>query len=213
MPHVFIVIKVTSTIVAIMLLLNMGFAVITYDGQDCEIKNLDNYPIYFEVNLFQNEITPVEDEEMQVEYRAISVPSHIDNSFKTYMDYRAITDTESKQWQLQQCAYTDASGLRKVEDYYCIALGSAFSSEIGAKFEIILQDGKTFKAILADQKSDRHTDASNKYRLLDNGKINVVEFLVDSDKLEPLARVMGDISYISEGVFEGEIVEIKEIIE
>lgn len=205
----------TSTIVSILLLFNIGFTAVTYDGQDCEVNDLDTHPVYFEVALQQSktEITEEEQEEVQIRYRTVSVPSHVDNSFKTYMDYRAITDTNSKQWKLQQNAYTDASGLRKVDDYYCVALGSAFSSEIGAKFEITLQDGQTFKAILADQKSDRHTDATNKYRPLGNGKINVVEFIVDSDKLEPLARTMGDISYISNGIFEGEIKEIREIIE
>lgn len=146
-------------------------------------------------------------------YRVIEVPSHVDNSFKTYMDYRAITDHTSQQWKLQEKAYTDDNGLRKVGDYYCVALGSAFSSEIGAKFEITLEDGQTFKAILADQKADRHTDATNKYRQLDNGKINIVEFIVDTDKLENLPKAMGDISHISDGEFAGEIIEIKEIIE
>lgn len=35
------------------------------------------------------------------------------SSFKSYMDYRALTDTSSTQYEMQQCAYTDDNGLRK----------------------------------------------------------------------------------------------------
>lgn len=145
-------------------------------------------------------------------YKKISLPSNENNDFKTYMDYRAITDRSSKQWQLQQEAYTDNYGMRKIGSYYCVALGSAFSSKIGTKFVITLEDGQSFKAILADQKSDLHTDSTNKYMPLSNGNINIVEFIVDSPKLESFAKRMGDVSHVSHGKFDGKIVGIKKEI-
>ena len=46
-------------------------------------------------------------------------------AFKCYEDYRALTDTTSLQYQLQQEAYTDEAGHRKVGHRYCIAVGTA----------------------------------------------------------------------------------------
>jgi len=113
-------------------------------------------------------------------------------SYKCYMDYRAITDTGSPQWELQQRAYTDENGLRRVDDRYCVALGSAFGSQIGSKYIIELESGETFRAILADQKADRDTNAEHTADM--NGA--VVEFVVDTPMLPQKVRSMGDISYI-----------------
>lgn len=138
----------------------------------------------------------------------ISLPDNKNNGFKTYMDYRAITDTSSKQWELQQEAYTDEYGMRKIGDCYCVALGSAFSTRIGDKFLIKLEDGQEFRAILADQKSDLHTDETNKYMQLSGDRINIVEFLVDTPQLEYMAKIMGDVSHLSHGELKGEITSI-----
>lgn len=51
-----------------------------------------------------------------------------DSSFKAYMDYRCITDTSSVQYEMQQQAYTDGRGFRKIGDDYCVALGTGFTS-------------------------------------------------------------------------------------
>ena len=39
----------------------------------------------------------------------------VNTEFKTYMDYRTITDTSSAQYDLQQHAYTDSQGIRRVD--------------------------------------------------------------------------------------------------
>lgn len=195
-----------------MIVVVMCWANTSHNAEAFIYESLDQPTIYIQIEM-KTPANKMEQTTPETTYRTIAVPSHADNSFKTYMDYRAITDHTSQQWKLQEKAYTDDKGLRKVGDYYCVALGSAFSSEIGAKFEITLEDGQTFKAILADQKADRHTDTTNKYRQLDNGKINVVEFIVDTNKLENLPKVMGDVSHVSDGEFAGEIIEIREIIE
>lgn len=112
-------------------------------------------------------------------------------SYKCYEDYRAITDTSSPQWELQQGAWTDENGLRRVGDRYCIALGSAFGSMIGSKYIIELESGETFRAILADQKADRDTNAEHTADM--NGA--VIEFVVDTPMLPDKVRSMGDVSY------------------
>lgn len=114
-------------------------------------------------------------------------------SYKCYMDYRTITDTSSPQWQLQQGAYTDRNGLRKVGDRYCIALGSAFGTKIGTEYTIELESGAQFQAVLADQKADCDTNAEHTADI--NGA--VVEFIVDDQLLDETAKRMGDVSYIA----------------
>ena len=125
--------------------------------------------------------------------------------FKCYMDYRAITSTGSPQYQLQQEAYTDEYGLRKVGDYYCVALGSAFGSEIGTRYIITLSSGNQVPVILADQKADKHTTPDN---TRDYGGA-VIEFVVDTPVMPSAVRQSGSVSSIPK--FAGEVVEIRRL--
>ena len=134
----------------------------------------------------------------------------MDTSVKTWMDYRAITDTSSPQWRLQQDAYTDENGLRKVGDYYCVAFGTGISNGIGSKFKVVFDNGNEILVIVADNKADRHTDKTNTYMKINN-KANIMEFIVDSNKLDNTAKVMGDVNYISG--FEGQIIYIERVDE
>ena len=126
------------------------------------------------------------------------------SSRKTYMDYRKITDTSSKQYKLQQNkdCYTTDTGLRKVNEYYCIAVGTYYSKNIGDKLIVHMENGESFKAIVADIKDDKHTDETNRQHKKDG---SVIEFVVDTRKLPELVRKMGDISYMDEKIFKGEI--------
>lgn len=133
---------------------------------------------------------------------------NVNGSFKAYMDYRCISDTCSKQYKLQQKAYTDKNGLRKVGNDYCVALGTGFSSKIGTRFEITLSSGNTFTVILADVKSNRHTDDSNKYCLTNN---SIVEFVVDTYSLNSNIKLRGSVGALSS--FEGSVKAIKKIKE
>jgi len=128
------------------------------------------------------------------------------NSRKTYMDYRKITNTSSEQYKLQQNkdCYTTDTGLRKVNEYYCIAVGTYYSENIGDKLIVHMENGESFKAIVADIKDDKHTDETNRQHRKDG---SVIEFVVDTKKLPELVRKMGDISYMNE-IFEGEIIAI-----
>lgn len=141
----------------------------------------------------------------------VSLPTQSDNSFKSYMDWRMITDNSSKQWEMQQQAYTDENGLRKIGDYYCVALGSGISDTLGTKFIATLDSGEKIKIIMAEQKSDRHTDESNRYMPRDDGSINLIEFIVQTERLPEIVTIMGDISYISGNLFFGNIVRMEEI--
>lgn len=134
-----------------------------------------------------------------------------ENSFKAYMDYRTITDKTSKQWKMQTNAYTDRYGLRKIGEYYCIALGSGISDKLGSKFEIELSSGKKFKAILADQKSDCHTDSTNTHIQLSGGRINVIEFIVQDEMMPQVVRQMGNLDYLPGELLKGQVIKIREL--
>lgn len=139
----------------------------------------------------------------------LSLPPKVktDGSFKTYMSYKLISNMTSDQFKLQQQAYTDEYGFRRVGDAYCIALASAYGTEIGTRYYIVLETGVEFIGILSDCKQNIHTDSTNKY-IEKNG--NIIEWIVDTDKMDNLSKKMGDVSYAG---FEGGVVSIERIEE
>jgi hypothetical protein len=128
-----------------------------------------------------------------------AVPS-IDTSAKTYMDYRLIN--VGLQADLQSGAWTDDQGFRRYGDDYMVALGSYYG-KVGDRFEVTLSSGKVFTVIKGDAKSDRDTDALHMHR---NG--NVVEFIVDVNKISDESRSSGN---MSNSGFGGTIQSIREI--
>lgn len=124
--------------------------------------------------------------------------------FKSYMDYGAITVKNSPQYKLQQKAYTDEQGLRKIDDYYMIATGS-FYGEVGDIYKVTLSSGKVFEAIKSDAKSDIHTDELHQVCLY-NG--SVIEFIVDMEHLADAAKRSGSISSIG---FDGSVIGMEKV--
>ena len=110
------------------------------------------------------------------------------------MSYKAITLKTSKQYKLQQIAYTGTHGIRQVNGRYCVALGSAYTKTIGTYVDIILENGEVIPCILADQKQDRHTDSTN--RVCFDGSL--VEFVVDTDYIINRVIKSGDFSVVCE---------------
>lgn len=113
--------------------------------------------------------------------------------FKTYMDYRTITDTSSVQYDMQQEAYTDRQGIRRINGDVCVALGTGYTDGCGERFKITLDSGSSFTAVVGDIKADSHTDATNRYVELWEGHGDLVEFIVDTKKLDKRIRRMGSI--------------------
>lgn len=67
-----------------------------------------------------------------------------------------------------------------VGEYYCAALGTFYGTTKGTKYKVTLDTGKTFKIILCDTKSNRHTDKKHQYAKKNK---DVVEFYVDRTKI------------------------------
>ena len=112
------------------------------------------------------------------------------SGFKSYMSYKAITNKVSKQYKLQQRAYTGDYGIRMVDDRYCTAIGSYFQKEVGTYFDLVLENGTVIKCILGDIKSEKHTYEDNITSF--NGCVS--EFIVDSNHLIEEAKITGDMS-------------------
>lgn len=130
---------------------------------------------------------------------AVSVFSGgFDSSFKAYMDYRCITDTGSKQYELQQQAYTDDRGFRRIGDDYCVALGTGFTSGCGERFLIHLDSGYSFTAIVSDVKANCHTDSTNCFVPRGGNSGNVVEFIIDKNSADPAMLSSGNAGYYAD---------------
>lgn len=133
-----------------------------------------------------------------------------DSSFLMFMDYRALTDTTSKQWELQQYAWTDSDGFRRINNDYCVALGTVYG-EIGDRFIITTDEGNTYTAIMSDVKGTDavfYDDIHSWYHYAGNG-CNVVEFVVQTEYLPSAVTISGScgaVDYLS-----GNIVNIERV--
>jgi len=123
--------------------------------------------------------------------------------FKSYTDYRCLSRS-SAQWKLQEQAYTDENGLRKIGDAYLVAMGSYYGTTLGTKYIVTLSNGNSFTVMLCDFKDNRHTDANNQVCLF-NG--SVIEFYVESDKMPSIVRQMGSVGALEQ--FKGGIMSIE----
>lgn len=112
------------------------------------------------------------------------------NRIKSYMSYKNITSRSSDQYKLQQMAYTGTYGIRQVNGRFCVAVGSAYTTQIGQYIDLVLEDGTIIPCILGDCKADEHTDSRN--ILTSDGSL--AEFVVDVPSLSKTVRYTGDIS-------------------
>lgn len=136
--------------------------------------------------------------------KAMGLPA-VSGKTKTYAFYTAVTARRSPQYKLLHSAecYTDKeTGIRKIGDYYCIALGSYYGTKIGTKYRITLSSGKTFKAILCDQKANQHTDGRHQYAVQNK---DIIEFYVQRGYIP--RGVNGNYGNLKQ--FKGSVVKIE----
>ena len=129
----------------------------------------------------------------------------------TYMDYRAITDTSSKQYKLQQdpyCVINEHGFLMYRDNWYVVAMGS-YWGEIGDKFIVRLKNGTIIPIIIGDRKAN--VDRKH-YAQVDG---SVLEFLIDSSHSEMIKKKVqyhGLISTIYPE-FDSKIISITKMVE
>lgn len=172
--------------------------------QEPEIYDLIEEEIYVETDEFSDEIqeeTTLPEESSYVLYEGF------DSSFKTYMDYRCITDASSVQYELQQQAYTDERGFRRIGDDYCVAMGTGITSGCGERFIVTLESGNSFSVIIADIKADEHTDVTNCFVPGGDNSGNVIEFIIDTDSAYSDMLSSGNAGYFDD--LSGNIISIE----
>lgn len=113
---------------------------------------------------------------------------------KSYMDYRAITNKSSDQYQLQQQAVTDADGIRTVHDRYLVAIGNYYGCDVGQYIDVHLADDTVLYCMVGDIK--RNIDTNENNSIGNDG--SAVEFIVDTKSLPSKVRQQGDCSEIED---------------
>lgn len=117
-------------------------------------------------------------------YIPLNVPN-INSSFKTWMDYDAISSRSSPQWKcIHNWCWVDWEGFVRCngerdlginDDYYAIAMGSFYGSTIGTKYKITLDTNQVIYCILCDQKADIHTNSTHQY----SSHNDILEFIIN----------------------------------
>ena len=134
----------------------------------------------------------------------------ISTNVKLFTDYRYYNLWYTPHYRLQQRAWTDEQGLRRFNDDYIVALGSFYSVNIGDRFEVTLDTGRTFTVILGDGKADIDCDSRNMYTPCLNydgeKSANMLEFIIDDDVLDKEIYDYGSLDRL-EG-FEGNVVKM-----
>ena len=125
----------------------------------------------------------------------------VPGTFKSWMDFRKITDRNSPQLSLQQLAHTNSKGFRVFNNRYMVALGTFYGKYIGQTFEITLTTGSKIKVVLGDYKANKDTDSKHQYGTHNK---DIIEFIVDARKLQP---GLGDLSSMG---LQGGIKSIRE---
>lgn len=176
------------------------------DAEPSTTKILDDY------------VEPVEiEEEVEVDpYRYSPVEMAYQTSAKTYMDYRAITDTSSTQYQFihsDEITICEDGFLRDSEGHIGVAMGSYFG-EIGSRYICYLENGETIPVIKVEAKNDAHTIEG----FCGSIAYEIIEFVIDT-KSNWMQNNVWENGYVFSGnfnnyeKFNGKIIKIDKVIE
>ena len=124
------------------------------------------------------------------------------HTFKPYTRYTAYNLKSSQQYKLQKAAWTEKrTGIRIVTDpngvdRYCVALGTAWAGgqpkHIGRCLDVYMENGAVLHCVLADVKRQEDTvDGANLYGKTNN---DVLEFIVDGQKISQAVKTTGNVS-------------------
>lgn len=138
--------------------------------------------------------TPDEESDIIPAYETKPICSST-STFKSWMDYRKITNTSTRQWRYQQIATTDEYGFRLVDGYYMVAMAKQYGP-VGTKYLITFSGGQQMRAIIGDVKGNTsctHPDGS------------MIEMIVDSEKMPGNVKRSGNYN----SMISGSITEIR----
>lgn len=193
-----------------------GLYIYSHQPQDSEELN---EPIYNEIIQEAKAIEDValartiEPLEPIVQYEPIKML--YTSSVKTYMDYRAITDKTSPQYQFihsDEITICEDGFLRDSEGYIGVAMGVYFG-EVGSRYICRLDNGVEIKVVKVEVKAEQ--DTVQDFYGKDN--YDIIEFVIDT-KAHWMQDNKWENGYIFSGnfnnyeAFNGKIVEIDKVI-
>lgn len=193
-----------------------GLYIYSHQPQDSEGLN---EPIYNEIIQEAKAIEDValaqtiEPPELIAQYEPIKML--YTSSVKTYMDYRAITDKASPQYQFihsDEITICEDGFLRDSEGYVGVAMGGYFG-EVGSRYICRLDNGAEIKVVKVEVKAEQ--DTVQDFYGKDN--YDIIEFVIDT-KAQWMQDNKWENGYIFSGnfnnyeAFNGKIVEIDKII-
>lgn len=152
--------------------------------------------------------------EYQKEYVSEEVDVCSTNKTKTYMDYRAITDTSSTQYKYirDNMVLDEQTGFLVDEDGFIgVALGSYYGV-IGDRYYFTLDSGVVLPLVKVEEKADGDTNGGC-YHYSDG---SVIEFVIDKDAA---SEYFGSYSnglvlsgnYNNYSLFNGEIAKVEKV--
>ena len=134
---------------------------------------------------------------------------------KTYMDYRATTARNSRQYQFihNNLTVDETTGFLYDEDGFIAAALGSFYGEIGDRFYFTLDSGVVLPIVKSEEKADVDTDSSGCYHLGDN---SVIEFVIDKNyAMEYFGRLSNNYvlngNYNNHELFNGNIVKVERV--
>ena len=153
--------------------------------KDKEIARLE-----YQLKTAENVINAIDNElSGNTSYSKERLPKGHTNMFMG-MPHWKITDKSSDQYALQQeCSTHIFNGIRgysKGEFYYCVALGTAYGTDIGDTWRVTLRNGSEFNVILAEYKHDISDPDPNDFgdpchNYDEQDCTNVLEFIYDEN--------------------------------
>lgn len=171
----------------------------------------------YETTEEENKVFSIEDlYDYQKEFKSEEIEVCAHNSSKTYMDYRAVTARDSRQyWFIKdEMTVDEQTGFLYDKDGFIgVALGS-FYGEIGDRYYFTLESGVVLPLVKCEEKADDDTDYRNCYHTSDN---SVIEFVIDKNyALEYFGRLSNDYilngNYNNYSLFKGEIIKVEQVL-
>lgn len=138
-------------------------------------------------------------------------------SVKSYMDYRAITDTASKQYRFiaEHMTVDDETGFLYDEDGFIGAALGSYYGIIGDRFYFTFENGVTIPIVKIESKANIDTDSMNCFNPNDN---SVIEFVIDKNIANDHFGYYGNGLVLSGNfgnypLFKGKVMKIEKVLD
>lgn len=175
----------------------------TINKQTSSINELENENIELKSYISQLE---EKNAQLQQEDKIPQTQETNHSDFKSYMAYTAITNKASKQYKLQQSAYTGENGFRYIDGRPMVAVGTGWGLSIGDIALITCENNNSFEVVIGDYKANKDTTSDNKTTLSNNCRC---EFIIDIKELNSTVKRSGNVAVLNQ--YKGYVINVQKI--